>query len=114
MEKGSMVDALIRQNYLPMPFWAMDPAAWQAYASALKGKARSVLAQYPFKWAFAHPHDAPSAVEFLRDIGVDEYRVGADLVEDQFARLPAFDSLVQGGAASIAQPMRFPRFQQLE
>jgi agmatine deiminase len=95
MEKGSTVDALIRQNYLPMPFWAMDPAAWQAYASALKGKARSVLTQYPFKWAFAHPHDAPSAVEFLRDIGADENRVGVDLVAEQFARLPTFDSLVQ-------------------
>ena len=89
---------VIRRNFIPMPFWAMDPAIWQAFARALRGEARAVLSCYPFKWAFAHPHSAQGALEFLQDIGVDdEGRVSAAGVQEQFATLPTFESLLRQG-----------------
>ena len=98
------MNEMLLHNYLPTAFWAMEPAAWQEYVGELKGDARRVLAHYPFKWAFAPPCDSQQAVEFLRDIGVDDGRVSADLVEEQFADLPTFESLVSGGCVDWEIP----------
>lgn len=89
---------VIYRCYVPTPFWAMDPIEWGCYVSALKAEQRSVLACYPFRWAFARPADALEAADFLQDIGVDEGEVNPDAVEVQFAKLPSFSSLVRQGA----------------
>ena len=98
------MNEILLNNYLPTAFWAMDPIAWQEYVEALKGEARQVLAHYPFRWAFAPPCDSQQAVDFLRDIGLDDGRVSADLVGKQFTGLPTFESLVSWGSVDWEVP----------
>lgn len=67
--------SLVRRCYVPTPFWAMDPTAWQQTINTLAREDRAILAFYPFKWALAHPGDSRAAVEFLQNIGVDIFDI---------------------------------------
>ena len=86
------------KNYIPLPFWGVDQEYWYQYVNALKEDDRDVLSYYPFRWAFAPPHDAVTSVEFLRGIGVDDERVSADAVEAQCETLPTFAELQARGS----------------
>ena len=65
------------RDFWPVPFWAMDHRAWMQYVQSLEGAERRVLALYPFRWAYDPPHDSGTALEFLREIGVDGGQVRA-------------------------------------
>ena len=85
------------RNYVPYPFWAMDQEFIFKYANELPGDDRSMLAYYPFKWAYVPPHDSAAAVEFLRDIGVDDGEVNAAAVAAKFDNMTSFERLAQKG-----------------
>ena len=85
------------RNYVPYPFWAMDQEFFFKYANDLTGDDRSQLAYYPFKWAYVPPHDSSTAVEFLRDIGVEADRVTAEAVAEKFENMTSFELLEQEG-----------------
>ena len=85
------------RNYVPYPFWAMDQEFFFKYANDLTGDDRSQLAYYPFKWAYVPPHDSSTAVEFLRDIGVEADRVTAEAVAEKFENMTSFEQLAQEG-----------------
>jgi agmatine deiminase len=85
------------RNYVPYPFWAMDQEFIFKYANDLTGDDRSQLAYYPFKWAYVPPHDSAAAVEFLRDIGVDDGEVNATAVAAKFETMTSFELLKQEG-----------------
>ena len=90
------------RNYVPYPFWAMDQELFFKYANDLIGDERSQLAYYPFKWAYVPPHDGHSAVEFLRDIGVDDQKVTSAAVAAKFENMTSFERLEQEGVAAFA------------
>jgi agmatine/peptidylarginine deiminase len=85
------------RNYVPYPFWAMDQEFIFKYANDLAGDDRSQLAFFPFKWAYVPPHDSVAAVEFLRDIGVDDGEVNAAAVAAKFEPMTSFELLKQEG-----------------
>jgi len=58
----------------------MDQRIWYSYLDSLTDRERGDLDAYPFKWAYAPPHDGLTAVQFLREIGVDAGLVDADAV----------------------------------
>jgi len=97
----------ILKNYIPCPFWDMDQEYWYQYVNDLKGDQRDVLSCYPFRWAFAPPHDAATSVQFLRDIGVDGDQVLLEAVEKQFQDLPTFEGLQEQGAFDENPPPGF-------
>jgi agmatine/peptidylarginine deiminase len=73
----------------------MDQEFFFKYANDLKGDDRRQLDFYPFKWAYVPPHDNASALEFLRDIGMDDERVTAEAVAAKFEIMTSFEQLVQ-------------------
>jgi agmatine/peptidylarginine deiminase len=75
----------------------MDQEFIFKYANELPGDDRSMLAYYPFKWAYVPPHDSAAAVEFLRDIGVDDGEVNAAAVAAKFDNMTSFERLAQKG-----------------
>ena len=79
------------RNYVPYPFWAMDQEFFFKYVNELKADDRSLLSYYPFKWAYVPPHKSTRAVEFLRDIGVEEDRVTAEAVAAQFENMTPYE-----------------------
>lgn len=86
------------KNYVPYPFWAMDQEFFFKYANDLQDDDRILLGYYPFKWAYVPPQDSSSAVEFLRDIGVDDGSVTAEAVAAKFDNMTSFAKLEQQGA----------------
>ena len=58
------------------------------YVDSLKDGERRALDAYPFKWAYAPPHDGATAVQFLRDIGADDGQVSVDAVQKEFEEMP--------------------------
>ena len=103
-------DADRYRNYIPFPFWSLDQRVWYDYVAALRGDERDVLRCYPFKWAFAPPHNGVSAVAFLDDIGVRPTSLGSDDIEQQMAALPAFEELEARGTVQfrVAGPNETP------
>ena len=85
------------RNYVPYPFWAMDQEFFFKYANELKKDDRGLLSYYPFKWAYVPPHDSTGAVEFLRDIGVDDGKVTRETVAAKFKNLTSFEGLEKEG-----------------
>ncbi len=77
---------LILNDYIPAPFWAMNPMTWQKYITQLDRDNQHVLRYYPFKWAYVHPNSAGEAVNFLQEIGVDEGEVSKDSIESHLNR----------------------------
>jgi len=85
------------RNYVPYPFWAMDQGFFFKYANDLRGNNRTILQYYPFKWAYVPPHDGPSGMEFLKDIGVDDGNVTVEAVEDIHEKMTSLEELMQQG-----------------
>jgi hypothetical protein len=76
------------------------------YANDLTGDERSLLAYYPFKWAYVPPHDSASAVDFLRDIGVEEDRATVEDVAAKFENMTSFELLEQEGSVQWGGDLR--------
>jgi hypothetical protein len=45
--KISTDEFLLRNKYIPVPFWAMNPLTWQKYVKELSTEDRRVLRYYP-------------------------------------------------------------------
>jgi agmatine deiminase len=82
----------------------MDQRIWFQYVNSLKDGERRALDAYPFKWAYAPPHDGATAVQFLRDIGADDGRVSVDAVQKEFEELPRFGDLITQGSVEWTRP----------
>lgn len=85
-------------NYIATPFWDMRYERWKRYLDGLKGDQRRILSSYPFRWVYTPPHDAASAVEFLRDIEVGAETVAPGKIEEILAKMPAFEDLIAQGS----------------
>jgi len=98
------------KNFVPYPFWSMDRTSWLEYADSLSEKDKFVLDCFPFKWAYAPPCNADTALEFLHDICVDFDRVTTDDVENIFKTLPTFEDLRKEGKVEFrtAEPDEIP------
>lgn len=92
------------RDFWPVPFWGMDHRLWMQYVESLEGEKRRVLALYPFKWAYDPPHDSGTAVEFLREIGVNDDRVSADSVQTAFEGMTTFENLEHQGKVEWREP----------
>ena len=88
------------RNYVPLPFWAMDPHEWLQYVHGLAGADRAFLSHFPFKWAYDRPIDASTALQFLLDIGAATDDINEDSIEDAQSGMPVFDELVEKGSIS--------------
>ena len=99
-----MDKSLLLNAYIPAAFWAMDSHLWQEYLDELPNEHHDVLSVYPFKWAHAWPRNPQSALDFLRDIGVDDGQTTADAIEAQYVQLPAFEELIAQGAVDWEEP----------
>ena len=100
-----MDDNLILNNYIPAPFWAMNPLTWQTYVDQLSGEDHRVLDYYPIKWAYIHPDNSSSALDFLREITLHKGEISQELIEKQYAKMPTFESLVKEGSVGWQEPM---------
>jgi hypothetical protein len=78
------------KNFVNYPFWSMNRELWLEYTNSLEEKDKFVLSYFPFKWAYAPPYNAETALEFLHDICVDFDRVTADDIENIYSTLPTF------------------------
>ena len=96
---------LILNNYIPAPFWAMNPLTWQKYVKQLDWDDRRVLSYYPFRWAYVHPNSTGEAVDFLQDIRVDDGLVSRESIESQVEILPSFESLLMGDSVDWEEPL---------
>jgi hypothetical protein len=96
---------LILNDYIPAPFWAMNPMTWQKYITQLDRDNQLVLRYYPFKWAYVHPNSAGEAVNFLQDFCVDDGLVSKESIESQLENLPSFESLFRGGSVDWVEPL---------
>jgi len=82
----------------------MDQRIWYKYVNSLTNRERGDLDVYPFKWAYAPPYDGPTAVQFLREIGVDAGLVNVDAVQAAFEGMPTFDELLVQGVVHWGTP----------
>lgn len=89
-------------NYIPHPFWSMDQIEWLKYVNELRGEHRNVLSQFPFKWAYAPPDSATSALQFLRDMDVGSDNVSSDSIDRYHDELPTFEELLKNGSVEWA------------
>ena len=92
------------RDFWPVPFWAMDHRSWMQYVESLEGEERRVLALYPFRRAYDPPHDSGTALEFLREIGVDGGQVSADAIQSAFEGMTTFDQLERQGKVEWRVP----------
>jgi agmatine/peptidylarginine deiminase len=76
----------------------MDQAFFAKYANGLKGDDRDTLSFFPFKWAYAPPHDPTSAVSFLKEISVENHTVSSEMVRVKFEAMISMDQLLQKGS----------------
>ena len=101
-----MIDEnLLLNNYIPAPFWAMNPLTWQTCLNQLDGNGRRVLDYYPIRWAYIYPDSAASALDFLRAIGMHSDEITEDAIEEQLSKMPTFDSLVENKRVSWQEPL---------
>ena len=100
-----MDEKLLLNNYIPAPFWAMNPLTWQTYVSQLSADGRRVLDYYPIRWAYIHPDSAASALDYLRAIGMHSDEITEDAIEGQFSKMPSFESLVENKSVDWQEPL---------
>jgi agmatine deiminase len=75
----------------------MEQRLWQEYVASLEGEDRRVLDLYPFRWVYARPHDAERALEFLRQIGLDENGPHAGVIQTVYEGLTTASELERQG-----------------
>jgi len=76
----------------------MDQEFFFKYANGLKNDERNTLQYYPFKWAYAPPHNGSSAMKFLKDTGMDDGNVNAEAIEALFENMTSLEELKHQGA----------------